>query len=160
MILPCFEIFRALYAPHEEIALALLTGPWDLQWPQVANPDHTCILPDGNWQIGLRRRILNMHAPLLANLILSPAGKAAANGVYSGWPRSWPRAATSTRSRSIGSSMNRGSVAFTRIAIDFAICATSIEWVKRLRKKSLSSLGNNCVLPCKRRKAAEWISRA
>jgi len=82
VIIPCFEIFRALYAPHQEIALALLTGPWDLQWPQVANPDHTCILPDGNWQIGLRRRIRNMHAPLLANLILSPAGKAAANGLY------------------------------------------------------------------------------
>lgn len=82
VIIPCFEIFRALYAPHQEISLALLTGPWDLQWPQVANPDHTCILPNGNWQIGLRRRIRNIHAPLLANLILSPAGKAAANGVY------------------------------------------------------------------------------
>ena len=80
--IPCFEIFRTLYAPHQEIALALLTGPWTLTWPQVANPDHTLERPDGEWQIGLRRRVRNIHAPVLANLVLSPTGKVAANSIY------------------------------------------------------------------------------
>jgi len=82
VIIPCFEIFRALYAPHQEIALALLTGPWDLTWQQVANPVHTRPRDNGDWQIGLRRRIRNDHAPILANLVLSPTGKRAAKSIH------------------------------------------------------------------------------
>ncbi len=82
VLLPCFEIFRAFYAAHQDVALALLSGPWDVTWHEVANPDHTGILDDNVWQIGLRRRIRNKDAPTLANLILNPYGRKAANDIH------------------------------------------------------------------------------
>ena len=82
MVIPCFEVFRSFYAPHGDIALALTRGLWASEWKTVANPDDTRVLPDGAWQIGLRRRIENEHAPLLANLILNPVGREAADEIF------------------------------------------------------------------------------
>ena len=82
VVIPCFEVFRSFYAPHGDIALALTRGPWELEWKNVANPDDTRVLPDGSWQIGLRRRIRNQHAPLLANLIHGLVGHEAASEIF------------------------------------------------------------------------------
>lgn len=82
LVVPCFEVFRALYAPHQDIALALVSGPWGETLTRVANPAHTRVRNDGSWQIGLRRRIGNRYAALLANLIVNPAGREAADGIY------------------------------------------------------------------------------
>jgi hypothetical protein len=97
LILPCHEVFRALYAPHREIALTLTAGPWDaveptleegalpsLGWGRVADPRRTGILPDGNWRIALRKEIDDRFAEVLANLILSESGRRAANAIYRG----------------------------------------------------------------------------
>lgn len=88
VVLPCFEVFRSFYAPHGDIALALTSGPWASRWKDVANPDDTRALSDGTWQIGLRRRIRNEHAPILANLILNPIGHDAASQIFGSLLRS------------------------------------------------------------------------
>ena len=87
-VIPCFEVFRSFYAPHGDIALALTRGVWKTEWKMVANPDDTLVLSDGAWQIGLRRRIRNEHAPLLANLIHNPVGFEAASEIFGSLLRS------------------------------------------------------------------------
>jgi len=84
IVLPCHEVFRAMYAPHSEIARALTSGPWELTKTIVINPSETLVRSDGNWQVTLRRRVRNPFGDLLANLCLSEAGKAGANSIYTG----------------------------------------------------------------------------
>lgn len=88
IVLPCHEVFRAIYAPHSEIAQALTMGPWDLTKDKVINPHETLQRSDGNWQVTLRRRIPDHFSNLVANLCLSASGKAAANSIYTGLLRS------------------------------------------------------------------------
>lgn len=87
IVLPCHEVFRAMYAPHSEIARALTSGPWQLTKTMVINPDETLLRSDGNWQVTLRRRVNDPFGDLLANLCLSEAGKAGANSIYTGFLR-------------------------------------------------------------------------
>lgn len=84
IVLPCHEVFRSMYAPHSEIALALTSGPWEHTKAMVINPARTLPRADGNWQITLRRRVPGPCGNLLANLSLSPSGKAGANSIYTG----------------------------------------------------------------------------
>ena len=67
-----------------------------------------------------------------------------------GWPRSWDRQAVSTRSGS--QPRDRPSSRPT--------CATSSEWVSRVREKSSTSGATTCVFAPSRRRAAEWSTRA
>lgn len=82
IVLPCHEVFRTMYAPDSEIALALTSGPWEMTKTRVLERSETGIRADGRWQIVLRKRIRNEFANVLANLCLNKAGKAGANGIY------------------------------------------------------------------------------
>lgn len=84
IVIPCHEIFRSMYAPHSDIARALTAGPWEYTKNQVVNPEGTGPRADGLWQVTLRPRIKDNFGDLLANLCISSAGKAAANGIYTG----------------------------------------------------------------------------
>lgn len=84
VVLPCHEVFRTMYAPDTDIAIALTSGPWEHTQTKVVDPQMTGIRPDGSWQIKLRRRIRNECAPSLANLCLSYAGRHAANSIFTG----------------------------------------------------------------------------
>lgn len=85
IVIPCHEIFRTMYAPHSDIARALTAGPWESTKTQVVAPDHTGLRDDGLWQVTLRRRIGDHFGPILANLCIADVGKAAANGIYTGF---------------------------------------------------------------------------
>lgn len=81
-IIPCFEIFRAIYAPQEDIAKAFTAGPWEGTWSGVADRELTRILPDGRRQIALKDRIRSLFAPVLSHLILDDFGRRAANAIH------------------------------------------------------------------------------
>ncbi|QID19370.1 hypothetical protein G3580_18165 [Nitrogeniibacter mangrovi] len=81
-VVPCHEIFRSMYATHTDIALALTSGPWRDTMDFVVSSQRTGVRTDGLWQVCLRRRIADLHAPLLANLVLGEDGRKAANGIY------------------------------------------------------------------------------
>ncbi len=82
IVLPCHEVFRTMYAPNSEIALALTSGPWEMTKTRVLKPSETGIRTDGRWQIVLRQKIKDEFASVLANLCLTETGKASANGIY------------------------------------------------------------------------------
>lgn len=81
-VLPCHEVFRTMYAPCSDIALALTSGPWAMTKSRVVEPSETGARSDGRWQVTLRKRIRNEFAKVLANLCVSEVGLACANGVY------------------------------------------------------------------------------
>jgi hypothetical protein len=82
VILPQSEILRTLFAPHRLIALALLSGAWEETHTKLIDVTMTRVVDETNWQIALHRDISSRHSAVLANLILNPAGCAAANAIY------------------------------------------------------------------------------
>lgn len=82
IVLPCHEIFRTMYAADSEIALALTSGPWEMTKTRVIEPSKTGVRTDGRWQIILRAKVRNESANVLANICISEAGRAGANGIY------------------------------------------------------------------------------
>lgn len=82
LVIPCYEIFRSMYAPDSEVARALTSGPWEFTMEKVIDPEGTGIRADGRWQITLRTKTRNDYAHVLANLCLSTAGREGAYGIY------------------------------------------------------------------------------
>lgn len=87
LVLPCFEVFRIMMAPHRAIALALTRGPWSLMRRRVTRDDDlrpTRAMPDGTWHVSLAGGVSRHHLAVLGNLVLNPAGMEAAEQVRLG----------------------------------------------------------------------------
>ena len=84
VILPCYEVFRAFYAGTSELAVKLLTAPWDAAAVQkimaAATVEGTSATPE--WRISLLADNTQTAIRYLAHLVLDPVTRRAAASIY------------------------------------------------------------------------------
>lgn len=85
IVIPCYEVFRSLLAPHSEFASALLSGPWrQTAAANIIDPDKTWEHANGGLHVHLRYRIPDELAFFAGHLWLSKIGFTAASSIYAG----------------------------------------------------------------------------
>ncbi|ODS22327.1 hypothetical protein AB835_14795 [Candidatus Endobugula sertula] len=90
VILPCYELLRAFYAPSSVIALPLFSEPWTTESAinHIVQSDRTGVLANGEYQVVLRKNIKDDYRYRAAHLTLNPYGKACAEQIYSHYTNS------------------------------------------------------------------------
>ena len=87
LVLPCPEVFRAAYAPHRILALALLGGSWEATAAGVLDRSATRAVEgddatDPHWLVAPAEGLGAAHVTVAANLWLNPAGRQAAGRLW------------------------------------------------------------------------------
>lgn len=80
-IVPSSEMLRAFVAPHSEIALALMSGPWSEGLKRLVDPSASST-SGGIWTVALNPKIPDVTAKTIAVLMFDRNGSTAANSVH------------------------------------------------------------------------------
>ncbi len=84
LVLPCPEVFRAMYAPHRILAIALLGGPWSgMTARRVLEAELTGEVDDGagesGWSVSTVGGLGAVHIAVAGNLWINRRGRACAD---------------------------------------------------------------------------------
>lgn len=82
ILIPCSEIVRFYYSFSSQLGVEIISGGLHTKSNDVFNPHLTRIRPDGRHFIQLRRRILNIDAPIVARLAFCPVADKWARAVH------------------------------------------------------------------------------
>ena len=68
LLLPCAEVVRTMYAPHSDMARAILDGGWDRSKGDILDLSESSISPAG-WRVRTKAPLREEHVVVAANLL-------------------------------------------------------------------------------------------
>ncbi len=84
LVIPCAEVLRACYAPHADLARAVLDHGWSRSMAKMLDLNRTGATADGlAWQLTTIARLRPEHLAIVANLAINPIACRRANLIRS-----------------------------------------------------------------------------